>query len=240
MGKNIDNFTIGQTEEVIKTYLYHSVSSSDKEIGDSVKNLIVTTKRLILESKNNNGFTRDEFPIDMIDGVNTKFYQSKKSKIWLLLMILGIGFIGPAIGVKDILSNVFGGLVIILIALGALLFIGGLVYLIRKKRKQSFSLTFYSTKQLYDFSSVSAENFIIKERKQRKGAKPKQIKVLSKITPAAVVMLNQIHALIQDIKEFKNQVRLYKKMQLDKDLTALEYQERYDALLERLKDKYNS
>ena len=112
--------------------------------------------------------------------------------------------------------------------------------MIRKKRKQSFSLTFYSTKQLYDFSSVSAENFIIKERKQRKGAKPKQIKVLSKITPAAVVMLNQIHALIQDIKEFKNQVRLYKKMQLDKDLTALEYQERYDALLERLKDKYNS
>lgn len=235
MGKNHDNLTIGQGEEVIKTYLYHSESSPDKSIGDSVKNLIVTTKRVILESKNNNGFSRDEFPIDLIEGVNTKFFQSKKSKVWLLLMILGVLLLVSGIVLKDAMSVVFASLNIIFIILGALLFIVGVVLLIKLKPKQSFSLTLYSSKQLYDFSTISAENYVVKERKKGK----KQIKVVSKITPAAVVMLSQLNALLYDIRDFKTQVEMFKNMQIQKLLTIVEYEERYEALLASLKEKYN-
>jgi len=234
MAKNLDVVSYSQKEEVIKTYQYHSTSSSDKALGQSVKNLIVTTKRIILESRNTAGFSRDEFQIDFIESINTRFYRSKKSKIWLSFMLLGIFIIVLGIVLVDFFNSLFSGFNIILYGIGALFFIFGLVYLIIKKPKQSFSLTLYSSKQLYEFSNISAENYIIKERK--KGSK--KIKVFSKITPAALMMLNELSALLLDIKEFKYQVNLEKMLLVEKEIIEEEYAEKYQNLLNNLKEYY--
>jgi len=234
MEKNLDLLVYSQSEDIIKIYQYHSTSSKDKVVGNSIKNLIVTTKRIVLESKSTGGFSRDEFLIDFVESINTRFYHSKKNKIWLVFMLLGMLGIGLGIGLIDLLNSLFGGFSFVVIGISALMFIFGVVYLITKKPQQSFSLTLSSTKLLYEFSNISGENYIKKERKKGK----KQIKIYSKITPAAVSMLNELNALILDIKDFKYQINMEKMAYIEKEITLEEYEERTKILANNLKDQY--
>ena len=226
----------GNSEEYIKTYRYYSSSAKDKEVGEVEKNLIVTTKRIVLESQNNSGFYRDEFLIDFIDRVDSKFYHSKKSKIWIGLMIIGGLLMVGGFFMGGSLDALFAGANFALAGLGLVVFILGILYLIYKRSKQAFSLTLYSSKKFTDFADISGENFIIKPKRSKKGSKNVQVK--SKVTPSAVVMLNELNALVVDIKDFNYQIEYGKKMLLESKITAVDFEKHYNFLLDKIASKY--
>lgn len=236
MGSNLNTLTYGKCEEFIKTYRYYSTSTKDKEVGEVERSLIITTKRIVLESTNKSGFSRDEIPVELIDKVYTNFYRSKKSMIGLTLLIFGVITAALSLLIGSKLDVVFSRFNYALIGFGSFLIVLGLLYLILKKSKQAFKLTFFSTKQFYNFSSISGENYMIRERKAKKQAK--KIKVISKVTPAAVVMLNELNALLIDIKDFNFQISYAKEMVLKKVMTLEEYENHYSFLLSRIINSY--
>ena len=236
MSNKFGELTFSRSEELIKTYRYYSSTVKDKEQGEVEKSLIVTTRRLILESTDNSGFSRDEFPVDFIERIDTKFYRSKKSLFGLIALVFGIVISVFSVIFNELINGLFNGFGFILIGFGVGLFVIGLLYLILKKSKQAFKLTLYSSKPLYDYGSISGENFISKDRFKKK--EPKKIKVISKITPAAMVMLNELHSLILDIRDFNYQVEYGKKMVLSKKLSSEEYDHHYYFLLNKIVTLY--
>lgn len=232
----MNNLSYSKSEELIKKYRYYSTSTKDKEVGEVERNLIITTKRIILESTNKSGFSRDEVPVELIDKIYTNFYRSKKSMVGLALLIFGVILTTISLLIGARMDVIFRGLNYAILGLGSLFIIIGLLYLILKKSKQAFKLTFFSTKQFYNFSSISGENYMIKERKTKKEAK--KIKVVSTVTPAAALMLNELSAILIDIKDFNFQINYAKEMTLKKVMSREEYEQHYSSLLSKIINAY--
>lgn len=236
MSKKFGELSFGRNEELIKTYRYYSSTVKDKEQREVEKSIIVSTKRLVIESTDNSGFSRDEFPIEFIERIDTKFYRSKKGLFGIIGLFLGLIILVLGIIFTDDLNELFLGLGVIIVVAGMILFILGLLYLILKKSKQAFKLTLFSSRALYDYGSISGENFIYKDSVRKKDSK--KIKVVSKITPAAMAMLNELNSLIIDIRDFNNQVEYGKKMVLRKKLSPEEYDHHYYFLLNKIVTLY--
>lgn len=236
MTDNNDKLTYGASEEYIKTYYYHTSSSKEKEVKEVERSLIVTNRRIILEEKNKSGFSRDDFPIDFIERTDTRFYHSKKNKTGIVLLVFGLLISTGGFLTKNSLSNVFSGFNIALASFGIVLFVCGLLYMILKKTKQAFRITFSSSRKFYDFSNISGENYVIRQRKIKKSSK--KAKVISKVTPAALVMINELNGLLIDIRDFNFQADYAKQMYLRNKLSIAEYEKHYAYLLERILNKY--
>lgn len=220
---------IARNEELIKIYRFYSSSTNTKEEGEVQKNLIVSNKRIVIESNNASGFSREELPLASIDRIDTRFYYAKRGKFGLLILILGIVLNG--LSLIEIIKTSFGTYNYLLNLIGTVLVVLGIIFFIIKKPKQAFKLTFYSYEEFHNLSSISGENFITKERKR---TSEKTVKIKSKVTPAARVMINELNALLIDLKDFNFQVDYAKQMVLKKNLSPEEFEHHYHFLLNKI------
>ncbi len=225
---------LGSTEELIKVYNYFKFNSSSKDVEDYSNSLTVTTDRIIIESVTKSGFVRDEYPLDCFERIDSQFFFSKKSKVGLLLLILGlvivIGTLSFEFFVQSILYVLLGG-----IGLGAAIAILGLVLLIKLKSKQSFRLTLYSTKKFSSLTTLSGENFSISKRKLKRTKEVTKSKIVADVTEDALKMLNELNGLLIEIRHFKEKVKFMQDMLFQNIITVGEYEEDYEKLLTTLK-----
>jgi len=235
MNKNQNKVTFATNEELIKVYRYFSSSRKD-EVGEIERSLIVSTKRIIAESTTEKGFTREEFPVDAIDRVDTSFYHAKRGLLGFGLIIFGI--IIFTLSFIENFTNIIPYLNIGLKVVGSLLFILGIVYFIIKKPRQAFKLTFYSKHLFYDLATLSGENFVIRERKSKRKKEAKQVKIVSKITPAALVMINEINGLIIDLQELNYELKHARKQVASGNMNRDSYTFLRSSLVEKIKELY--
>lgn len=239
MGEGQNKLIYASSEQLIKTYRYLSSSNKDQE-SDEEKVLTVTTNRIILESSTSSGFVREEYPIECIDYVDSSFYHSKIGKLGLLFIILGVIIIG--VSFVGFIDEILPYLKLILIGIGTILLLGGILYFIFNKSKQSFKLTLFSKSEFHKLAVISGENFHKKEKiqKNNKNRKKtvKEVKVISKVSPAAIVMINELSALIIDLKTYQYQMKEnYKLVSLGK-LTFDEYNTLQVSALNKIIDTY--
>lgn len=236
MSENNTNLIFSRVEENIKVYRYYTSTLKDHDEADTNRNLIVTTKRIILESVNKHGFSRDEFPVEYIERIDTRFFRSKKSAFGLIMLLLGLIIAASALIIGPSLDVVFTGFHYLVAGLGVVILVLGIVHMAIKKSKRAFKLTLYSSKEFFAFSTISAENYVLKERNTKKESK--KVKVVSNVTPAAFVMLNELNALLIDIKDFNAQIEYAKQMVLRKNLSPEEYEHHYHYLLNKIVTLY--
>lgn len=239
MGDSTNKFAYATSEQLIKTYRYLS-SSNKEQKSDEDRLLSVTTHRVILESISNNGFMREEYPVECIDHINSSFYHSKKGLFGLFFIILGVIIIG--VSFIEALNELFAFLKFILIGVGAVLIIIGILYFIIKKSKQSFKLTLFSRSEFHPLTTISGENFHKKEKKQKKNSNQKkatkEVKIISKVTPAAKVMINELSALIIDLKTYKYQMQENYKLVTKGNITIDEYNTLQESAITKIKETY--
>lgn len=235
MAKEIYKIKYAKSEKFIKTYRY--CSSSIKESGgiEVEKNVTITTERLIVEENSKNGFTRDEIAMSNIDRVETNWHDFKKPTLGLLWIILGIiAIIFSFVGKRYIQQYYLIPLIV-----GIVLFFLGFILIFRRKPQLSFILSVYSINPIYQQAMLTETNFSVKSKKsKRKKNKNLSNTIVVKVTPAALVMLNEIGAIIIDTKYYNDQTKNLLDLYNKKIIDEIEYNEKINALFLKIVDNF--
>lgn len=231
MAKETYKIKYAKSEKFIKAYRY--CSSNIKESGgvEIEKNVTITTERLIVEENSKHGFTRDEIAISNINRVESNWQDYKKASMGYLWIVLGIISIVFSFLGKRFINQYY----LIPLIFGILLFFWGLILIIRRKPQLSFLLQVYSTNPIYQQAMLTETNFSVKVKKsRRKKNKNVSNKIVVKVTPAALVMLNEIGAIIIDVKHYNEQTKKLLDLYNKKIIDEIEYNEKINGLFLKL------
>lgn len=224
-----EQLVLGSFEVQIKKFPYLSVSSKDHG-GDTKNNLIITTSRVIIESTNKNGFTRDEIPIDSVDRVESKFVRIRSKALGIFILFIGI-LILIAGGITLFLDQPLP-VYVPLFSVGGLLSLISILVLLFKKAKQSFTLTFYTRDKFNLLANISADTFSSRRKKTKKNT---NVKIITNVTAEALKMLNEVHGIVIDVKRFNKQIECVEKLVYENKITRADFDEHYQEAIMGIK-----
>ena len=182
---------LAKDEKIIKEYLYST--RAQKGLGGSKnaleKKLIVTTKRVISESKSSLTVIRKEIPLEACDYITSSYSKQATSLIGAIVCFV-IGIIGI------IASFALGDSVYkyIPLGLGALLIALGVVLLVLFLIKKSASVEIRIAGKLAEHNLLSVGSSNMGSHK-----KAKKIKIIVDRNTSEI-MVNEIGALLLDVK----------------------------------------
>ena len=182
---------LAKDEKIIKEYLYSTRAQKGLGGGKNSleKKLIVTTRRVISESKSELTVIRKEIPLEACDYITSSYSKQATSLIGAIVCFV-IGLIGiiASFVVKDEIYK------FIPLGVGAILIALGIVLLVLFFIKKSASVEVRIAGKLSEHSLLSVGSSNMGSRK-----KAKKIKIIVD-RHSSEIMVNEIGALLIDVK----------------------------------------